>query len=65
MTVSILDALVAAQHSAGLIVLTGVDFSNCNVFGALEPDPTADVSILDALNLAQSAAGLSVMLICC
>lgn len=65
MTLSILDALVAAQHSAALITLTGIDFSNCNVLGALEPDPAAEVSILDALALAQAAAGLTVMLVCC
>jgi hypothetical protein len=63
--VTILDALVAAQHSAALITLTGVDFSNCNVVGALEPDPSAEVSILDALTLAQAAAGLPAALVCC
>jgi hypothetical protein len=63
--VSILDALTAAQHSAALIVLVGVDFTNCNVTGAVEPDPAAAVTILDALSLAQSAAGLPVALVCC
>ena len=33
--VSILDALAAAQHSAGLSVLVGPRFTACNVFGAL------------------------------
>ena len=65
MMVSILDALVAAQHAAGLIILTGTQFSNCNVLGTLEPFPGATVDILDALNLAQAAAGLSVTLTCC
>ena len=63
--VTILDALTAAQHSAGLITLVGIDFTNCNVTGALEPDPMAQVTILDALNLAQVAAGLPTTLVCC
>jgi hypothetical protein len=63
--ISIVDALTAAQHSAGLITLTGDDFTNCNVLGLLEPDPGAEVDILDALNLARSAAGLGVTLACC
>jgi hypothetical protein len=63
--VTILDALTAAQHSAAIITLTGTDFTNCNVIGAVEPDPAAAVDILDALTLAQSAAGLPVMLVCC
>jgi hypothetical protein len=63
--VTILDALSAAQHSAAIIVLTGTNFTNCNVIGAVEPDPSAEVSILDALTLAQFAAGLPVMLVCC
>jgi hypothetical protein len=65
LTVSILDALFAAQHAAGLITLTGTDFSNCNVTGTFEPDPTAAISILDALTLAQFAAGLLPALTCC
>ena len=65
MMVTILDALTAAQHSAAITLLFGVDFTNCNVVGALEPDPAADVSILDALTLAQTAAGLPVTLSCC
>jgi hypothetical protein len=63
--ISILDALVAAQHSAGLTILTGSDFSNCNVTGLLEPDPSATVDILDALTLAQYAAGVVGSLTCC
>ena len=65
MTLSILDALVAAQNAAALIVLTGVDFTNCNVIGTLEPAPGAAVDILDALTLAQAAAGLPISLVCC
>ena len=30
-----LDALLAAQHAAGLVTLTGIDFSNCDVIGAV------------------------------
>ena len=65
LVVTILDALVAAQHAAGLITLTGIDFTNCNVFGLLEPDPAAVVDIIDALSLAQFAAGLPAVLTCC
>lgn len=62
--VNILDALTGAQHSAAIVQLTGVDFTNCNVTGLLEPDPGAMVDILDALTLAQSAAGLGSPLMC-
>jgi hypothetical protein len=65
LVVTIVDALIAAQHSAALITLTGIDFSNCNVIGVLEPDPIAVVDIIDALTLAQFAAGLPVTLMCC
>jgi hypothetical protein len=63
--VSIVDALTAAQHAAGLSLLSGTAFSSCNVLGLLEPDPGAEVNILDALALAQSVAGLGVVLSCC
>jgi hypothetical protein len=63
--VSILDALVGAQHAAGLVVLAGMPFTACNVIGLLEPDPGALVDILDALTIAQSAAGLPATLTCC
>jgi hypothetical protein len=63
--VTILDALGAAQSSAGIITLGPVQFSNCNVTGLLEPDPSATVDILDALTIAQVAAGLGVSLTCC
>jgi len=62
---TILDALLAAQHGALIIALTGVEFSNCNVTGAVEPDPGAVVDVLDALMLAQEAALLAVTLSCC
>jgi hypothetical protein len=63
--ISILDALAAAQHGVGSIVLAPAAFSNCNVTGLLEPDPGAVVSILDALAIAQVSAGLSIPLACC
>lgn len=63
--VTVLDALVAAQHSAAVTLLTGVAFTNCNVTGDLEPLPSARVDILDALTLAQWAALLPVSLVCC
>ena len=63
--VDVLDALVAAQHSAGLLTLTGVGFSNCNVLGPLEPDPAAGVSVLDALAIARFVVGLPITLACC
>jgi hypothetical protein len=63
--VSILDALLAAQSGASILVLTGVQFSNCNVQGILEPDPAAVVDVLDALGIAQLAAALPVTLACC
>jgi hypothetical protein len=63
--VTILDALVAAQHAAGVTSLTGSGFSNCNVLGTTEPDPGATVDVLDALSIAQFAAGLGVTLACC
>jgi hypothetical protein len=64
-SISILDALRAAQANVGLTTLTPEQFSNCNVTGAVEPDPGAAVTILDALAIAQSAAGLGVVLTCC
>jgi hypothetical protein len=63
--INIVDALFAAQHAVSIIVLTGVDFSNCNVVGLTEPDPGAVVDVIDALNVAQVSAGLPVMLACC
>ena len=63
--VTIVDALFAAQDSAGLIILTGQAFTNCNVIGLTEPDPGALVDILDALTIAQFAAGLPAALACC
>jgi len=62
---SILDALQAAQHAAGLITLTGLAFSSCNVIGVSEPAPGAVVDVIDALTLAQAAAGVPVALTCC
>jgi hypothetical protein len=37
LVVTILDALLAAQHAAALMILTGRQFSACNVIGALQP----------------------------
>jgi hypothetical protein len=63
---SILDALVGAQHAAGLVTLTAPAYSSCNVIGLLEPDPGADVDILDALTVAQVSAGIpGIALACC
>lgn len=62
--VSILDALIAAQHAAGLYTITGDDFTRCNVTGLLEPDPAAVVDILDALFIARYSAGFPTSLVC-
>ena len=59
------DALLAAQQAAFLVTLTATGFSNCNVSGAVEPDPAASVNILDALIIAQIAAGLAPTFACC
>ena len=64
-SVTIVDALLAAQHGASLITLTGSDFSGCNVTWALEPQAGAAVGVLDALILAQHAAGIVPTLTCC
>ena len=45
--------------------MTGNPFTNCNVAGAVEPDPGALVDVTDALLIAQAAAGLAVTLSCC
>jgi hypothetical protein len=69
--VTILDALLAAQTAAGLVMpppLPGMGdprFASCNVRGAVEPDPSAVIDILDALAIAQRAAGLATTLSCC
>lgn len=56
--INILDALLAAKYDTMLATLTPQAFSACNVQGALEPDPGADVTILDALWIAQHVIGL-------
>ena len=58
-TLSILDALIAAQHGVGALILVGQAFDSCNVDGDM------DVDVLDALLLAQGASGLPVSLVCC
>jgi hypothetical protein len=63
--VTVLDALLAAQHGVAIITLAGEAFSNCNVTGAVEPDPGPVVDVLDALTIAQEAAGLAPPLSCC
>ena len=63
--VDVLDALLAAQAEVGVALLTPTQFANCNVEGALEPDPGAEVTVLDALRLAQFAVGSPVPLDCC
>ena len=57
-SVTILDALAAAHHGAGIITLVGQQFTDCDV------NSTAQVDVLDALILAQAAAGLGVTLNC-
>jgi hypothetical protein len=42
--VNILDALFASQGDVGLVSLNATQFSNCNVTGALEPNPGAVVN---------------------
>jgi hypothetical protein len=63
--VTVLDALVGAQHAVGLVTLTGIRFSACNVTGAVEPDQAAAIDVLDALTIARSVVGLGVVLSCC
>jgi hypothetical protein len=63
--ITVLDALLAAQHGVAIVTLTGVAFSNCNVTGVVEPDPGPAVDVLDALTIAQEAAGLQPTLACC
>jgi hypothetical protein len=56
--VTILDALVAAQISAGLLVPTQAQQGCCDV------DSSMNIAIIDALLIAQDAAGLVVTLMC-
>jgi len=48
----IVDALLGAQHGAGLLTIPAAALPACDV------DADADVDILDALQIAQAAAGL-------
>jgi hypothetical protein len=63
--VDIIDALIAAQHAVGMLVLGDNPFANCNVVGAVEPSGGTAVEITDALVIAQHAAGIPVALACC
>jgi hypothetical protein len=64
-TVSIVDALVAAQASAGMITLVDPQFGRCNVAGmAGGTGGPGTVDILDALTIAQYTAGLLATLYC-
>jgi len=60
--VNILDALRGAQHAAGVLVLTGAAFDNCNVNRGTG---SITVDVLDALVLARYDVGLGVTLTCC
>ena len=63
---NVLDALLAARHAVGVVMLVSPDFEACNVSGTLG-DPTvpgAVVDTLDALLLAQAAVGLVGMIDC-
>ena len=64
--VSILDALAAAQHAAGLALLGDPEFGACNVNGTPGGSmaPGTNVSILDALAIARYAAALGGPLPC-
>lgn len=50
--ITILDALVAAQHASGVITITGPRLLSCDA------DASGAVDILDALAIAAEAAGL-------
>lgn len=57
--VDILDALLAAQHAALLVTLTGPQLDACDV------DSSLAVDILDGLMIAQYSALLPITLSCC
>ena len=61
-SINILDALKAAQHSAGVVTLVGAAFDNCNVN---RDTGSTTVDILDALALARFDLGLGGPLSCC
>jgi hypothetical protein len=65
-TVSILDALAAAQHAVGVTTLSGSRYSACNVAGTPggEGVPGTTVDVLDALNVARFSAGILGSLFC-
>ena len=64
-SVDVIDSLRAAQHSVGLVTLSGLAYTQCNVHGALALQPGAAVDVLDAFAIAEVAVGLNVLLICC
>jgi hypothetical protein len=58
--VSVLDAFVGAQNAVGLATFPGQStFDACNVVGAQNPNPGAEVTILDALEIARHIVGLT------
>ena len=64
---NIADSLRIAQIAAGLFSMPAYgtnQFNACNVYGAIVPDPGADVGILDSLWNARHLVGL-VPLTCC
>jgi hypothetical protein len=57
-SVSVTDALTAAQLAAGMLAPTGAQAQVCDV------DQNLSITVLDALRMAQVAAGLTVPLTC-
>jgi hypothetical protein len=63
-SICILDALCAAQCGVGLLHLDETAYSNCNVFGEMQPDELATVDILDALCIARCSLGVDALHCC-